>query len=460
MEPSTSTDIANRISGTPRKNVVLLVVLLVISIFFMNTERVSVYELKPTTATRTRNHATTTAPTKAPTLAPTKAPTLAPTKAPTLAPTKAPTLAPTKPPTLAPTKPPTPAPTISPIPACGCPHGAYLSPEERTKREKMLQAWCKWLLSQPGFASGHLNSGANATAGRRAERITSRHNRTWLYYEDPRWPKPLQCNALGVLHVGERNPNTVCGPGEAVYMTSIPSKLDFYHPSKTGSSTIINYLKKLDRRASTDYCSSNGGAGKHTTAIQKQVFMSTRSPVERFVSGIGELLVRPCPKQIWNSAETMKICLDNHKLNISGGGMELAECIIREHECHPAYCESEHLFSQSFFVSRGGQQLDGPRIDMMFQKNNLSAQLSTFVGEALYGAEGKAPVSVPRVNVGAKKDQRIQRVLGMTDELLKRTEMLQILCRMYMQDFVCLDLELPEVCDKMLNEAMTWASLK
>jgi hypothetical protein len=360
------------------------------------------------------------------------------------------------------------------IPQCGCPRGLYLTADERAQKEAILRTWCSWLGRQPGFGIGSFKSA-------RGQRIHPQRARTWLYYEDPRWPKPKQCYAKGVSRVGEQGTNCACCySSDSVYMTSIRGQVDIYHPSKTGSTTIIQTIKQQMNhsvKARVYWCERAEVPPKVKSSPppprnNKKIvtILSTRSPVERLISGVGELFTRGCPNRLWTNGsnswnEVSQICKDNHGLLIRSSKEKLMECLIREHECHPGYCDSEHLFSHGFFVSRGGgggginnknNYKDGPEIDALFRMENLTASLST-LPELLdhYTPSSVGPLNISTARSSRQKNPMIQEWQTVLSHLLtNNTEILQIVCRMYMQDFVCLDLSMPEECTLMLQKAL------
>jgi hypothetical protein len=359
------------------------------------------------------------------------------------------------------------------IPRCGCPLGPYLTADERAQKEAILRTWCSWLGRQPGFGIGSLKSA-------REQRIhPQRGPRTWLYYEDPRWPKPKQCYAKGVLRVGERGGNCACCySSDSVYMTSIHGQVDIYHPSKTGSTTIIHTIKQQMNhsvKAQVYWCERVVTPNvRSSPPLNKKIvnILSTRSPVERLVSGVGELFTRECSNRLWTSSssgswnEVSRICKENHDLLIRSSKEKLMECLIREHECHPGYCASEHLFSHGFFVSRGGggAYKDGPDIDALFRMENLTASLSAlpelldhYTPPPLSSSSSSSlsPLNISTARSSSQKDPAIQEWQTILSHLLtNNTEILQIVCRMYMQDFVCLDLAMPDECTVMLKKAL------
>lgn len=131
------------------------------------------------------------------------------------------------------------------------------------------------------------------------------------------------------------------------------------------------YVNEVDHRVrpskQTETTSSEAPRAPVGDAAVKERKTARQHTLERFVSGVGEILSRPCPQQKRQESnqDTRKICLDNHGLDITGNGTELAESLILEHECNPGYCGAEHVVSQSFFVSRGGNQGDGPNIGLL-----------------------------------------------------------------------------------------------
>lgn len=345
---------------------------------------------------------------------------------------------------------------------CGCPKGSYLTTYERRVRTFLLHSWCDWLSEEHGFLR----------TKREPERMPFQKNRTWLFYEDPRWPKPPHCSQPEVLHIGERGDNTACAKKFAAYKTFVPGyNLEIYHPSKTGSSSVIKYVRTLTHSISTDYC-----YGKNAeTPLGTVNLLTTRPPVERFISAVGEILTRKCPKTTWESQESAKICWDNYGLNVSNytyGSNEstaLLECFIRESECSPFYCASEHEFSQGFFVSRGGsrndtsEEGDGPDISALLPAQNLSHLLPAFLEKAVVSLNKNATfptVSIANAVTSKSEDIRLELsklklLLHSSSSSKKYNELMPILCRKYMQDFVCLEEEnMPEACRDMLEIAV------
>lgn len=106
----------------------------------------------------------------------------------------------------------------------------------------------------------------------------------------------------------------ICSPSGKYYATYLPQlKLLTFHAQKTGSSSIISYLRTFGGK--TDYCQGKyWGPTKPSIELQKNMvstgIFSTRPPIERFSSGAGEIFHRKCSSEVWSSTnnEMRSIC--------------------------------------------------------------------------------------------------------------------------------------------------------
>jgi len=318
-----------------------------------------------------------------------------------------------------------------------------------------------WLMKEQGFV------GTNAT------KIGFRPHRTWWYYEHPSWPKPPHCNRPDALRVGNSVEKSACTMSAAVLASFLPKlNLMFLHPPKTGSMTIESYIK--DRKGIVYYCKDHFGRQLEKDKISTVIF-STRPPVQRFGSGVGEIFYRDCSAQVWDQAniETREICLLNHNLQIENNETALLECLLREHECVPTYCRAEHLWSQGFFASRpslkgahGASINDGPHIDSLLPMEEIGVRLPQLLAYAAQKGTNSdfhnMDLSNPTArNAATAKPAKVQQMINATNNLLDSGTFMSILCRMYMQDFVCFDnMDTPLVCKAMLDKAFSWDILQ
>ena len=208
----------------------------------------------------------------------------------------------------------------------------------------------------------------------------------------------------------------ICSPSGKYYATYLPQlKLLTFHAQKTGSSSIISYLRTFGGK--TDYCQGKyWGPTKPSIELQKNMvstgIFSTRPPIERFSSGAGEIFHRKCSSEVWSSTnnETRSICYNTYNLQIEDNATAMAECLIREHEYATAYCEGEHVWSHGFSASRTGYKAlpgvidDGPYIHHLLSQKDIEIQLPHLLEEAanmgnISGFE-YLPNASKRINVG------------------------------------------------------------
>lgn len=355
---------------------------------------------------------------------------------------------------------------------CGCPLGNYLSAPDRQRRTELLKAWCTWLTATQGFVTSH-----ESTDNRGQRLVYSSEKRTWWNYEHPQWPKPSHCTSEQSV-ASQQWPHLFCTPQRPPF-ASFRDGVAIFHPSKTGSTTIRQYIKAQDKGRTHQLVACDA----QPKLPYDYVALSVRPPLERLVSGIGELLKRKCTVGVWQSQETQQRCWDQYHLNATlddettdDNLAQFFACILRTHECAPAYCWAEHLYTHAYFVSPATN--DGPYIDTLLPTHNLTEGLpALFRSRQQHETQNRTTIqylpvsSTARTNAGSQKDERIQHQLRVLQDLLSTTTnnhtatsnhdrygLLESVCRMFMQDFICFEewMETPDVCRRLLQKAAKW----
>jgi hypothetical protein len=117
---------------------------------------------------------------------------------------------------------------------------------------------------------------------------------------------------------------------------------------------------------------------------------------------------------------------------------------IADVECSVRFPNGEHLYSQSLFL--GGNASSPHPIDMLLRLETLDADLRLLKKRVGYGDTRDAcPLKTERA--AATKPRAVPTATLLLSLLRDEPELLQSLCNVYIQDFVCLGYALPDGCE-------------
>lgn len=339
-----------------------------------------------------------------------------------------------------------------------CPPGGYMSEEERRQREARLRiATCKakergW---QPWVAV-HNNT-------------MNYKERGFATFESALYPKHPDCRKVPGQKYLEEHVNF------AKYRADVqppnmpkdvcPEKmLEFHRTWKVASSTLPQYVRcQID-------CEWEEADAFAAVPDGSTVVTAVRNPLSRWLSGVGEILQRiingycpngPCTKEdgwipgiagqgtrdsVWHSTTWYK------KVAPVVGGYtpdkltQLVRDFVYDTKCNLDYYAAAHVSSQaSYVVQNAGVSAE---LDLVLKLEEIDADLSSFF-ENVRGANstGDNCTLVPS-NVQACKPQAgsIPTSEDILEELQLMPELVEELCLIYAQDFVCFDYELPDAC--------------
>lgn len=338
-----------------------------------------------------------------------------------------------------------------------CPPGRYTGlpgkHHRRARSHRLQQALCA--AKSRGWRGGN-------------NRETSAfRQRGYATFESKLWPKPNKCRKLpneawSFTHAKGRSYRPDAVPVWMSKWVNKEAKLEFHQNWKVASTSFPGYLQ----------CNFDGKwqqvpAG---TAPQDDVVIAAavREPIGRFISAISELLERAvnhwCPQGPCGPADSFKqgVTVSRMKkqttwLDTATNGINETNHTIRVHRLMKAFVTDtscnyytyacEHLSSQSNFVTQNaGIAKD---ISVVVKLEDLNTGLS-----ALSSAAGLAHnKSCVLAHSNMKVDKPSGDAIPSSEDMLRILEgdenLIQQLCLVYAQDFICFDYDLPDACKGM-----------
>lgn len=279
--------------------------------------------------------------------------------------------------------------------------------------------------------------------------------RGWMTFESAAWPKPNYCAQAPQTQFKKDVPQQV-----AVMFHEGVNAL-FYKVWKVASSAFPAYLK----------CAFGNG-WKRVTNYEDSIpptpgalaAMASREPVQRFLSAAIEVLQRSVFQQCGNRACTYEVDGWNDKVNkrleamttffehlqnaANSRGVQpvdvepFVQSLVSDVACNFQFYASEHFTSQSTFAA-GTSKTHGPLVAVARLEDE---------DYGLRMLEGNVSKTAQACNLDHKNtyEEKAKQGLPTKDEmhaiLRMHTELMQTLCLVYAQDFVCFDYDLPEAC--------------
>lgn len=331
-----------------------------------------------------------------------------------------------------------------------CPPGEYMDTEERRRREARLRiAVCK--AKERGW-----------------EPWVAFHNYTMNYkdrgfatFESALYPKPPSCRTVpGQAWLDDHKLDFKYRPDQQPsYMPKdvcAEKEIEFHRVWKVASSTLPNYLRcEID-------CDWEEVDGDMPVPEGTTVVEAVRNPMSRWLSGMGELLQRvingycpggPCTKEdgwfdttkesVWYSTNWFKKVAPDRGGYTPDKLKELVQDFVHDTLCNYDYYAAAHVSTQSSYGF-------GPGIDKILKLENIDADVSDFLSSIGHNSTKDSCTLTP-TNVQACKPQisELPSSHDVLEELSSMPELVEDLCLIYAQDFVCFDYELPDAC-KML----------
>lgn len=340
-----------------------------------------------------------------------------------------------------------------------CPPGSYngLGMEEarRNRTERLRKALCA--AKGRGWRGGNFRE------------TQAFRQRGYATFESRLWPKPNKCRKLR-----DEAWSSVHAKGHAYRPDAVPTwlpkwvnteaKLEFHQNWKVASTSYPSYLQ----------CSF-GGTWEQVpaaTASQKDAVIAAavREPIGRFISAASEMLERAlnhwCPQGPCGPSDSFRPGITEWRMRKQTTWLEVAEAssnetgnnetvrlhrlmkaLVSDTSCNYYTYACEHLSSQSSFVTQNEGIANN--ISVIMKLEDLEEGLSQLSGVA--GSPRNESCELEHTNRKADKPNEVP--IPTSEEMLyilERDEhLMQQLCLVYAQDFICFDYELPEACKGM-----------
>ena len=363
-------------------------------------------------------------------------------------------------------------------------------PRPRGRNGRLLAAAARSLLACP--PGRHLNSSAAADAtaalalhwrqlrelGYRPRSTTPEAAarsvaRGFLTYESPLWPRPAHCarrrQRRAPRSIIDEPPGT-CEPNGTVcdkYRVSRAYRFVWHHVWKGGTTSLSPYLS-----CNFDAMPAAGLLRRLPAPLPGYLHVGTaREPLHRFVSAFQEVYSRlrlhpsgarcvhrnvPWLRQAMRSAG-----------DASGSGCAAADApppdeelrallrhFVADLECSVRYPTVEHLYTQSLFL--GGNTTVPQPVDMLLRLETLPADVAALKAAVGYATADACPLKSERV--AAQKPRAVPASPRVRQMLEAEPGLLQAVCNVYVQDFVCLGYPLPPACQLVPPRASTGAA--
>ena len=123
--------------------------------------------------------------------------------------------------------------------------------------------------------------------------------------------------------------------------------------------------------------------------------------------------------------------------------------LVADVECGTQFANGQHLYSQSLFL--GGNTSRPRQLDMLLRLESLSADLGALKRRVGYAEDDKCPLR--RERSAEEKPAAVPRAGSLRSLLVNVPGLLQSVCNIYMQDYICLGYPLPSGCELLPAEA-------
>ena len=351
-----------------------------------------------------------------------------------------------------------------------CPPGAYAG-NASAVAARLTQLRAHW---QRLLELGYVPSGDKKAARRRAAA------RGFITYESSLWPRPAYCrSARRSFRLDRKLPQSVvdeppgtCEPNGTVcdkYRISHAFKFIWHHVWKGGTTSLSPYL--------TCNFQAEPTAGLLRTRPPPPADYlhvgTSREPLRRFISAFQEVYLRvrvrappppsqpaapPPPKCYHRNVPWMlvamrqsghrhlhpHVCTDASTALNRTALRALFRQFVADLECSTRFPNSEHLYSQALFL--GANTSRPQRIDTLLRLESLAADVAQLKRAVGYGNRKDAcPLTTERS--AADKPRAVPHASTLLALLRDEPGLLQSVCNVYMQDFICLGYPLPKGCE-------------
>lgn len=329
-----------------------------------------------------------------------------------------------------------------------CPPGNYLNhtEEDRALRNSRLASFHN-LIQAHGFVTNPRESVNYKTRG-------------YATFESSAWPKHESC-----LVLKDEDWSAAAGyfkyrddsvPDSVQRLQSTNFDLQFNLNWKVASTSLPSYL-------ACEYGHFDATNTSGPVRSGDRVVFAVRDPVTRFASAMEELLQRSvnafCPggectfeRDYWQGNTTLEHFAHQtswYQYVADGYNATLLNDVVKgfvlDTACNYYTYASEHFTTQSTFITQnGGKAAD---TDTVVKLESIEEDLSDLAQS--FGLESNNNCTLPDSNAAVEKPGGVPS----EDELLSVLEsddhMMMEICRIYAQDFICFDYDVPEACASM-----------
>ena len=327
-----------------------------------------------------------------------------------------------------------------------CPPGAYLPESAAAAATAKLHAHWDALL--------RLGYRPRATYGHSARRSV---RRGFVTYESPLWPRPAHCfesaDAVGPRLVRDEPPGTCEPDGQTCdkYRVSRAYRFVWHHVWKVATTTLSPYLS-----CNFDALPVGGLLRSLPAPLPGYLQVGTaREPLKRFVSAVQEVYLRVRIRPNGTRCLHRKVPWIRTAMNGVDGACAAADepmsdgalaavfrQMVADVECGRAFPNVQHMYSQSLFL---GANTSVPQpVDLLLRLESLSDDVQTLKRAVGYNGDERCPLKQERAAAekprGAPAPNALRAVLAAAPELM------QSICNVFIQDFLCLGYPLPDGC--------------
>ena len=366
-----------------------------------------------------------------------------------------------------------------------CPSGAYLEHLGLPDKTPKLQRHVKKAL-------GHSLLPSQLDAPPISRPRGPQHNATLFYtHESAAWPKPARCQARR-QHVCRFNPHFCLllpqGNSPRTSLVSERHGIEFRQVWKVASSSLASFFycnmwgdlrseKLLPTQPPTPRKAGKGGGGASSNS---RVVFPAREPTSRFIAASIEVLERllnhvspggqRMPDEMYQEPSgpfaptTLKHTTSwygplQKLLNVTDpaekkrGVYALVNGFVEDIECGIVYSAAEHLATQLSFLTSG--YAERASLDFQIRLSNVTTDLEALGKTIHYTTSHKKnhnTTSVWKCPLGRENDAagKNKMVVGKEDfqRVLKEyPSLMQRVCTVYIQDYLCLGFPLPAECE-------------
>uniref|UniRef100_A0A7S4JMQ5 Sulfotransferase domain-containing protein n=1 Tax=Odontella aurita TaxID=265563 RepID=A0A7S4JMQ5_9STRA len=286
--------------------------------------------------------------------------------------------------------------------------------------------------------------------------------RGYATYESSIWPKPESC---------QKRLNEDWVHKEDVYQKdSVPPYVKELFNEEFN--LVFLLIHKVASTSFPGYLHCEYGPWIHTApgeaSNEKQkIITSVRDPISRFVSATGEVLQRVvnhyCIDHYCNETdrffgnETIQIfehqtswysLLNEPEWSTPKFLPDLIRSIVNDLSCNHKYYSADHFLSQSVFLSQSPGKADA--LDAIIKIENSKSGLER-IG-SLVNHRISEHCSLQQSNLDEKKPGGVPSSKEILTVIRENDDIMRELCLIYIQDYICLDYELPPGCSGLLDD--------